>query len=400
MKTYNKKRQEISKVIGFILGLGVLTVSHLATADSCQPNYDSSTNLLAMPQVSVDGSSWYNAELKLDFFTGKFALVKASPINQPQPNDLTPVLIDTVPPVETEIPSNTVNNIQEEESNETMATAQALSAIGSHNPVSASTDLAGDVDYYKFDVVAGRSYVLELFNVANNLTLGGDRGICKSYTAYNGLFSIIYDSAGNEIIRQCKPNGSGNVHNTLSFTAGVTGSYKLAVQAHGSTVIGSYNFRILPKYDEPESHHSQTTFEPNNQNLNAYPLQIGASAAINSEIEERVSQYATVKGDMDVYRIQVEVGKSYTVELFNVANNLALDGIRGKCKSYSTYQGLFPVVYDPAGNEVTRQCKPNGTGEVYVTTTFTSGIEGSYFIKVVPHGDTAFGTYGIRVVGQ
>jgi hypothetical protein len=242
--------------------------------------------------------------------------------------------------------------------------------------------------------------------VANNLTLVGDEHKCERYGGHKGIFPIVYDPAENEIRRQCPPNGVGNVHTGFQFQAGVTGTYHLRVAAHGNSVLGTYSLRILPKYDEPDAVWDSETFEPNNWFVNAYILEIGSTNALSTQIEARKSQFATVSGDYDSYRIRAKASETFIVELFDVANNLTLAEDMHKCKSYGnagqllSSKGIFPIVYDPAYNEITKQCQPNGSGEVHTFTTFTAGIDGTYFIRVIPHGNSVAGTYSIRVLKQ
>lgn len=373
------------------LSFVMINLQSQVVADTERPNYNSTTQTLSMPAVSVDKDAWFgDVRLKLNFATGKFELLEALPIFPP---------VDIVAPF---IPTGdfTRNIIDEQEANSSFGTAQKLEKIGAKNPISAQIGQAKDVDYYSFDVVAGRTYIIELFDVANNLTLKGSQHQCKDYKTFYGLFPIVYDSAENEVARQCEPNGSANVHSTLSFSAGVTGTYTIAIFPHSDSVIGTYRLQVLPKYNESDSAWDLQNFEPNNLINIAYPIKIGAENSLSSEIEQRNSQFATNSGDRDSYHFQASAGETYTIELFDVSNNLVLKGDQHQCKSYKTYQGLFPIVYDPATNEVVRQCEPNGSGEIHSAINFTAGIDGTYTIKVVPHSNLVSGTYNIRVLKE
>lgn len=384
-----------------IFGIGLLSISITALADSDTPNFDSSTGILTVPIVSMDENIWFgDIELKLDFSTSQFTLLNATPIDEPLDES-----IDT--PNSTDNPKEPLINvftevdaIDEVEPNDSTGSTQELDAIGANRPVKASIGYVEDVDFYAFDAVAGRTYTVDLFDVANNLTLTGDSGKCESYRTYEGIFPIIYDPAENEIGRQCEPNGAGNVHTVSQFIAGVTGTYHIRVASHGNSVLGTYFLRILPQYDESGAIWNLDTFEPNNWLKNAYPIEIGVTKALTSQIEAGKNQFATVNGDIDSYRILAKAGETFVVELFDVANNLTLAGDSGKCESYRTYEGIFPIVYDPAYNEIIRQCEPNGKGEVHSFTTFTAGIDGTYIIRIMPHGNSVSGTYSVRVLKQ
>jgi len=276
-------------------------------------------------------------------------------------------------------------------------------AIGAKKPIKASIGSAGDVDYYALDAVAGRTYVLELFDVANNLVLVSDSRCDNTGLRYSGIYPTVFDPARNEIVRRCAPYGAGNVHTLVQFTAGVTGTHYIRVAPHAKSVVGTYSLRILPKYDEPNAVWDSDTLEPNNRLANAYPIKIGSANALTSWIEERERQFSTNYRDLDWYRFSAKAGQTFVVELFDVANNLALvsDHICiGISNSSYNYSGIYPVVYDPAGNQVAKQCRPNGTGDIHNFTTFTSGIDGDYFIMVAPHAHSVSGSYSIRVLEQ
>ena len=350
----------------------------IIAADSKASDYDSETGTLTVPTVSVDGVLLYkDVKLKLDFLTNQFALLDLD------------VISDTL---------STQEIIQELEPNDSSSSAQELRGIGSNRPLQASIGKAEDEDYFTFSAVAGRSYVIEIFDVANNLTLTDDDK-CEKYRDYRGLFPIIYDPAGNEISRQCEPNGAGNTHVSIGFLAGTTGVHTIKVVPHGTSVLGTYSLRILPKYDEPDVAWDPITFEPNDWLNSAYSIGIGSSNALDSQIEARNPQFATNYGDADVYRIEAKAGETFIVEIFNVANNLTLQK-DDKCRKYRDYEGLYPIIYDPAYNEIVRQCEPNGNGEIHAFTSFTAGIDGTYFIGVVPHSNSVAGSYSIRVIKQ
>lgn len=389
--------------LGVAMSIGLLSVPFAAQAATEYPDFDGATSVLNLPMLSINKQAWYSdVQIELNLGTGQFTLLGAAEASAPvadAPQACVPSG-DGTP----EVPDDTsaALAIDEIEGNDSFDSAQILSSLGANSPVEATIGTSGDVDFYAFDVVAGRTYTLELFDVANNLSLREVSYSCGgSYRPYNGLLPILYDTAENEIQRRCSPNGTGNVHSSFTFTAGLTSTYKLRVAAHADSVLGTYSLRILPKFDEPAAAWSSTSFEPNNAINNAYPLQVGMSNALNSQIEGRNSQFSNVYADVDSYRIVAQAGESFSVEFFDVANNLSLTGVTYDCGgSYTTYSGLFPRVLDPAGNEITRQCQPNGEGDVHTMINFTAGIDGDYFIKVSPHEQNSAGTYSIRVIKQ
>ena len=301
--------------------------------------------------------------------------------------------------------SANVSPVEEAEPNDTEETAQALSDIGMEHPVqatiraAANDDDTGDLDWYEFTAVAGQTYVIELFNVANNINLASRYYNCTGSRTYTGMRIIVNDPAGNEVNRICTPNGRANVHTLVSFVAGVSGTHTFQVAAHAPEVSGDYALRILPKYDDELAKWDPVTFEPNNTLDNAFSITPGYENGLTSVLEERKSRYSTSGGDVDVYRFTAVAGQTYVLELYNVANNLSLESNRYSCGGNTrSYSGLRIIVYDPSSNEVKRQCTPNGVGNVHTLLSFTAGASGEHFVHVAAHEGSVNGNYSIRVL--
>ncbi|GJM40921.1 MAG: hypothetical protein DHS20C20_12030 [Ardenticatenaceae bacterium] len=300
--------------------------------------------------------------------------------------------------------SANVNPVDEAEPNDTEETAQALPNFGMEFPVLASVEAAaegedtGDQDWYEFAAVAGQAYVIELFNVANNIDLASRYYNCTGSRTYTGMRILVNDPAGNEVNRICTPAGSANVHTLVSFVAGVSGTHTFQVAAHAPEVSGDYSLRVLPKYDEEFAKWDPATFEPNNTRDNAFAITPGYENGLTSVLEERKSRYSTNSGDVDVYWFTAVAGQTYVVELYNVANNLSLESQYYNCEGSRTYAGLRLIVFDPAENEVDRICTPNGVGNVHTILSFTAGASGDHFLQVAAHEGTVSGNYSLRVL--
>ena len=281
------------------------------------------------------------------------------------------------------------DTISEIEPNDTLAQAQLLSSIGRDSPLSAAINTPGDVDWYKFQATAGRTYVMELFNVASSLGAWGYE--CGGYYG-DGVGIRVYDQAGNLVVSSCDAYGAGNVHNYLSFTAGVTGVYYILVQPNSKTAAGAYSLRVLPKYDEPGASWDPATHEPNNSIWNAYAIGLGRENALTSIIEQRDPTYITYTVDHDWYRFNAVAGRTYVVELFNVASSLGAWGY--ECDGYYG-DGVGIRVYDQAGNLVVSSCDANTSSYIHNSLSFVAGLNGVYYILVQPNSKTAYGTYTI-----
>jgi hypothetical protein len=267
-------------------------------------------------------------------------------------------------------------------------------------PVRAAIDVAGDNDWYAFDVVAERTYVVELYHVDSSLSARSRSYNCFGpYRAYAGLGLAVYDANGDRVNANCAPDGSGNVHAIMGFTTRLDGRFTLRVFPHEGTVTGNYYLRILPRHGEPGAAWNAETFEPNNGLSNAYLLQPGLSNAVTSTIEARRPIYSTVYGDNDWYRIEAIAEHTYLVEIYNADSNLSSRSSRYNCFGrYRTYAGIGLAIYDANENRVDTRCTPNGRGTVHTNIQFTPSTSGVYYIRIFPHNSTVDGQYSLRIL--
>ncbi len=294
--------------------------------------------------------------------------------------------------------------VNEVEPNDTRATAQALASIGRNSPLNAQIDTPGDEDYISFTAVAGQSYTIEVFNAAG--VLGASGTACYGYTR-SGLGMYLSDPSGNQLPgasgRSCDATdiGGGNTHNLLTFTAGVSGAFTVRILANNTTVTGFYSLRVLPRYGQPGAAWDTTTLEPNNSWANAYELEAGYTNAITSEIEARNADYATHRPDSDWYRFNAVSGRTYVIELFNVAGSLGGSGTF--CNGY-TRSGVGLLVYDPQRTLVTQACKPDSltssAGNTHHLITISPTTTGVFYIQVQPNNGNVSGSYSIRLLPQ
>jgi len=255
-----------------------------------------------------------------------------------------------------------------------------------------------DLDYYRFQAVKDQSYVIELYDVDNNLNVQGSGG-CISSTR-SGMYIIAYNQSGNKIGSNCMPNGGGDVHTYLKVTASEAGTIYIRIGLNHRTanVSGKYRVRILPHYTDAKSTWSEESFEPNNLLINAYQMEVGADNAISSNLFARPAGVITRYMDTDYYRFEAEAGLPYAIELFNVDSSFYIAG-GGGCSSNS-YRGLYLVTYDSAENEISRQCQANSSGKVHVRLIITPVASGTVYIRVGLNFVTAnvSGSYQLRVL--
>ena len=292
------------------------------------------------------------------------------------------------------LPTQTLTPINEIEPNNIFGTAQWLNTIGANSPVYGNIDIGGDIDWYYFSATAGQTYVIELYEVA--LALNGSGYACTSGFR-TGVGIQIYSSGNAKITEQCNAVGFGNVHNSIQFVAGVTDNFYIRLVPNNNSAVGSYKLRILPSHTHPLASWDESTFEPNNRTVNAYPIGLGAHNALTSQIEERNSSYATNAVDVDWYRFEGVAGQTYVVEIYDVA--IAMNSSGYNCNN-SYRQGVSLAIYDPTITAVETVCGALGAGNVHNIAQWTATLDGIYYVRVLPNLDTVSGSYRIRVLPE
>jgi hypothetical protein len=106
--------------------------------------------------------------------------------------------------------------------------------LGPGAAISGVITTPGQVDCYRLDVVAGRTYVVETFDVV--------RG------SGEGTYLSVYDAGGGIAARGSPADGDAD--RTLEITAPADGSLEIRVTGHGAWV-GGYRLRALAARGEP-----------------------------------------------------------------------------------------------------------------------------------------------------
>ncbi|MBC8161833.1 MAG: hypothetical protein H7Z42_11495 [Roseiflexaceae bacterium] len=303
--------------------------------------------------------------------------------------DVLPVsLFDASPPV------------GENEPNDTLGSAQALDSLGANYPITGEIDAFTDNDYYAIDAVAGRSYVVELFDVDGKLGLStSDYNCFGSYGTYKGLGLAVYDPGENPVATQCKQNRGGNTFSGLSFQAKVDGVYVVRVFPNSEKVVGTYKLRVAPKYGEDAASWQRISFEPNNEAPNEFPIKPGYESALTSAIDPQQSSYIAELADEDWYQFNAVAGRTYVVELFNVEDLLGLGSSDYYCDDkYGNYSGLGLALLAPNLDTITTTCTPSGSASVHSVAELTATVNGVHYIRVFSHVARDTGIYSLRVV--
>lgn len=294
--------------------------------------------------------------------------------------------------------------ISEVEPNNTNATAQTLTAIGADNPVNAAINAAGDIDWFRFDAVAGRTYVIEIFNAA--AALGGQGMACTGggfYFGEAGLGLRAYAASGALLINECDAarNSAGNSHHFVSVLAPANGMIAFVVIPNDPNASGFYSLRVTPRYDEPGASHAADQ-EPNNTRDNAYRITPGYASAVTSDIAPRHPIYSTFRADHDWYVFDAVAGRTYVAELSNVSSGLAAQGTKCNFRGVAGGSGLGLLVYTSSGAEFAGECGAKGfahsAGNYHNVIQFTPSSSGPYFIRIQPNDSNSSGGYTLRVL--
>ncbi len=278
--------------------------------------------------------------------------------------------------------------IDESEPNDTQQSAQSLVNLGAENPVSARMNAANDIDWFRFEAVAGQKYVVETFNVAGSTHPGG-----------RPLQLYIYDSNFTEVGKDAEyyreyANGSGNTNAGVEFEATSGGIYYIKIHLYSGGGSGPYSLRILPNSNLPQAIWN-ANHEPNDWASVAFKLEIGREKALTTNIEARNNSYITLRSDRDWFQFEAEQGKRYVVETFNVAGAIHPNGV--PLQLY-VYDSNFTEI---AIDAVYYKSDANGSANTNAAVEFDATIGGIYYIYVHPYisgNDMGSGSYSIRVL--
>lgn len=249
----------------------------------------------------------------------------------------------------------------------TAATAATI-GIGIGSARSGTIDPEGDVDFYKFAATAGRTYTVELYNVAADL---------------GTMYLHAYNAAGTTLTYTNGCNGSGNVCARLQLKPSIGGTYFLRVKPYRGEKSGTYAIRVLPRYDQGLTRGASG--EPDDALALAAPLAVGTSGAPTRAIYPLGENYHTVGPDQDHYRFTAVAGRTYTAELYDVASDLGT---------------MYFHAYNAAGTTLTYTNGCNTKGGVCARLKFTPSIGGTFFLRAKPYSGDKSGTYKIRVTGS
>ncbi|MCL3880764.1 Calx-beta domain-containing protein [Marivita sp. GX14005] len=207
----------------------------------------------------------------------------------------------------------------------------------------------GDEDVFRIELEAGRQYTVELNNM-NDLGITDETVRMAFYDQNNRIFDSIIASAGENTGFTFEADGTG------------TFFYEVSNLSSGGPDGNTYAVQI----DEL----SGSDDHSNNRNSTATALTFGD--VTTGEIERN--------GDEDVFRIELEAGRQYTVELNNM-NDLGITDETVRMAFYDQNNRIFDSIIASAGENTGFTFEADGTGTFFyeVSNLSSGGPDGNTY---------------------
>ncbi|WP_196221814.1 pre-peptidase C-terminal domain-containing protein [Sphingobium sp. CAP-1] len=211
----------------------------------------------------------------------------------------------------------------------------------------------GETDFYSYTLVAGQTYMFSLRGTGTN--------------ALGDTILLLYDDAGDLV--NLDDDGGDGVNSLLTYTATYSGTHYIGAAAYpGSGLTGTYTLDAIV---QPATDVVGDTFD-DAASLNVNGVTFGF-------IDAGASPYGANYSEVDTYKIEVEAGKLYTIEM------------AGGADYDSSYDALpdgevDPVlaIYDGAGNLVASADDINfASGDISAKITFLAQESGTYYVDAL-----------------
>ena len=252
---------------------------------------------------------------------------------------------------------------------------------------------SGDRDWFAVELVAGRTYVIDLRGSPT------DDG-----TLRDPFLRGIYDADGNRISNTADDDGGQGYNSRVTFTATESGTHYIAAGAYSGQ--GTYEVEVTdtsppiegqdpnsedpPDSQEPDQSTPQTVSEPAGEDFSANTSTSGRVAVGSSAIGEIENA-----GDQDWFAVELEAGKTYQIDMSGVptgGGTLPRGNLHGV---YDAEGNRIPGVFDAATSWiiVNHQSVRQDDDQVF----FTPEEDGTYYVAASNGGTTDTGTYTVRV---
>jgi len=241
----------------------------------------------------------------------------------------------------------------------TFDTADALSATG--EPRTSFIGAAGDVDWFAIELIEGRPY---------RIYVDGAEG-----DPLADPLLALYDATGTQVAGD--DDGGRGLNSYLYFASATGGPYFVAVSSFDGQSTGRYTVRAVDT-DVPGHAYTDELLDANDD-------------ARLSRIE--------MPGDVDVYRVTLEAGVSYQIEVNGsgegalgnpfvalIQEGAGMEGHGGEIDAAIVRQGGQRVASDDnsgPGNNARLSFRPETSGEYLIQVSGVSNGTGGYEVKIV-----------------
>ena len=240
---------------------------------------------------------------------------------------------------------------------------------------------AGDRDWFAVELVAGRTYTIDL---RGRPTADG--------TLSDPYLRGIHDAQGNLLSGTVNDDWGGTYNSRVTFTATESGTHYIAAGAWSSRQ-GTYEVEVTDNSPEPPPAPApeppatplgetapRTVSEPEGEDLSADPATSGRVA-----VGETATGGIDSAGDRDWFAVELVAGRSYTIEL------------RGSPTEDGTLRDPFlRGVHDADGNLIPGTRNDDGGHRLNSQLTFTASASGTHYIAAGAFGGNR-GTYEVEV---
>ena len=231
-------------------------------------------------------------------------------------------------------------------------------------------DTPGDVDWIAFDVVAGETYVVDLFARSTGESETELEFIPDTYLEiYNGAGELLFENDNNE-----GDDGNG-IDSRVVFTAATTERLYIAA-SEGFDDIGAYGVTVRLETDVTDD-------------TPADDIPADATTEAVIEVGSSFSSELNFTGDRDWIALEVQAGTTYTVSLDGE------DFVRDDGTVASALDDTYLYVYDADGSEIARN-DDSGPG-LFSQLTYLATETGTIYLEAAAFSDDEVGGYTLSV---
>ena len=306
-----------------------------------------------------------------DYETGSTSFeltVRASDGDQTTDTTVAVNVTDVDDPVEVDPPvaqpdQSTPQTVSEPAGEDFSAGTSTSGRVAVGDSVTGNIGSNGDRDWFAVELVAGRTYVIDLRGRPT-----GDRTLSDPY------LHGIHDSDGDLIPRTTNDDGGGGYNSRVTFTATESGTHYIAAGANSNS-LGTYELEV-----------THTTIDDD------FPATVDTTGT--AEVGGSATGELQYAGDRDWFAVELEAGKTYQID---VAGAISGGGTLPSGRLYGVYDAdgnRLHWVYDAItiGGFALGPYPVEHYEDAQVF--FTPYEDGTYYLAV---GDRGTGTYSVRV---